>query len=190
MCPNQNNHKEVNLIDAWISTKWGHKLIQMFHYVFSSRTLRNMWCYLGQLMTKCMRFWELFLFNRTLATISCFVYASSKCSGDFINLLICLIHDTDCDINNYSKTCVKRPLKKDKTKILITIGSLMKVESIAESILQYYWPALSDKLSWKPFFDLFESGRFTQILLYIISVETFFKKLCLRSHCAHSSVDQ
>ena len=31
-----------------------------------------------------------------------------------------------------SKTCVKRPLKIDKTKILITIGSLMKVESIAE----------------------------------------------------------
>ena len=29
------------------------------------------------------------------------------------------------------KTCVKRPLKIDKTKILITIGSLMKVESIA-----------------------------------------------------------
>ena len=32
----------------------------------------------------------------------------------------------------YSKTCVKRPLKKDKTKILMTNGSLMKVESIAE----------------------------------------------------------
>ena len=32
----------------------------------------------------------------------------------------------------YSKTCVKRPLKIDKTKILITNGSLMKVKSIAE----------------------------------------------------------
>ena len=29
----------------------------------------------------------------------------------------------------YSKTCVKRPLKKDKSKILMTNGSLMKVES-------------------------------------------------------------
>ena len=42
----------------------------------------------------------------------------------------------------YSKTCVKQPLKKDKTKILITIGSLMKVKNIAEcsilSILQYF----------------------------------------------------
>ena len=41
-----------------------------------------------------------------------------------------------------SKTCLKQPLKKDKTKILITNGSLMKVESIAEcspwSILQYF----------------------------------------------------
>ena len=38
----------------------------------------------------------------------------------------------------YSKTCVKRPLKN----ISMTIGSLMKVESIAEfshwSILQYF----------------------------------------------------
>ena len=32
----------------------------------------------------------------------------------------------------YSKTCVKWPLKIDKTKILMTNGSLMKVESIAE----------------------------------------------------------
>ena len=32
----------------------------------------------------------------------------------------------------YSKTCLKQPLKKDKTKILITNGSLMKVKRIAE----------------------------------------------------------
>ena len=36
----------------------------------------------------------------------------------------------------YSKTCVKRPLKKDKMKILMTNGSLMNVESIAECILK------------------------------------------------------
>ena len=44
--------------------------------------------------------------------------------------------------SQYSKTCLKQPLKKDKTKILIINGSLMKVESIAEcspwSILQYF----------------------------------------------------
>ena len=58
--------------------------------------------------------------------------------------------------------------KIDKTKILMTNGSLMKVKSIAEcspwGILQYFWPALSDNWSWKPIFGLFESGRFTQIL--------------------------
>ena len=52
----------------------------------------------------------------------------------------------------------------------MTNGSLMNVESIAEyspwSILQYFWPALSDNWSWKTIFGLFESGRFTQALLY------------------------
>ena len=43
------------------------------------------------------------------------------------------------------KTCLKWSLKNRQTKILMTNGSLMKVESIAEcstwSILQYFWPA-------------------------------------------------
>ena len=47
----------------------------------------------------------------------------------------------------------------------------MKVENIAEcslwSILQYFWPALSDTQSWKPFFVLFESDCYTQVLLYM-----------------------
>ena len=51
----------------------------------------------------------------------------------------------------------------------MTNGSLMKVENIAEcspwSILQYFWPALSDNWSWESIFSLFESGRFTQVLL-------------------------
>ena len=34
--------------------------------------------------------------------------------------------------SQYSKTCLKQPLKKDRTKILITNDSLMKVKSIAE----------------------------------------------------------
>ena len=52
----------------------------------------------------------------------------------------------------------------------MTNGSLMKVESIADyspwSILQYFWPALSDNWSWKPIFGLFEDDHFTQVLLY------------------------
>ena len=37
--------------------------------------------------------------------------------------------------------------KTDKTKVLKTNGSLMKVESIAECILQYFRPAFSDNRS-------------------------------------------
>ena len=53
----------------------------------------------------------------------------------------------------------------------MTNGSLMKVESIAEcspwSILQYFWPALSNMLLvLKTNFRSFESGCFTQVLLY------------------------
>ena len=35
----------------------------------------------------------------------------------------------------YSKICLKQPLKKDKTRLLITFGSLMKVKRIAECSL-------------------------------------------------------
>ena len=48
----------------------------------------------------------------------------------------------------------------------------MKVESIAEcspwSILQYFWPALSDDRSWKPIMVFFLSGRLRQVLLYVV----------------------
>ena len=50
-------------------------------------------------------------------------------------------------------------------------GSLMKVENIAEcsqGILQYRWPAVRDKWSRKPNIGRFESGRFRQVLLYVL----------------------
>ena len=34
----------------------------------------------------------------------------------------------------YSKTCLKWPLKKDKTKFLIVNGNLMRVESVIDYI--------------------------------------------------------
>ena len=81
--------------------------------------------------------------------------------------------------SEYSKTCPKRPLKNRQTKILMTSSSLMKVESIAEcspwSILQYFWHALSDKRSWKPFFVFFFSGRLRQVLLYLLFYEGWSK---------------
>ena len=74
----------------------------------------------------------------------------------------------------YSKTCEKRPLKINKTMILMTNGSLMKYESIAEcstwSILQYFWSAFSGNRYWKPILGLFGSGRFKHGLLYLNNV--------------------
>ena len=40
------------------------------------------------------------------------------------------------NLHVYSKTCLKGPLKIDKTGVLMTNGSLMKVESIAECSLE------------------------------------------------------
>ena len=64
--------------------------------------------------------------------------------------------------------------KIDKTKFLMTNGSLMEVESIAECshwiILQYFWPALSDNRSWKPILVFFLSGRLRQVLLYLLDI--------------------
>ena len=60
-----------------------------------------------------------------------------------------------CDFKQTSKTCVKRPLKIDISKVLMENGSLMEVESIAEC--SPWWPALSDIRYWKPIFGvLFE----------------------------------
>ena len=70
----------------------------------------------------------------------------------------------------YSKTCVKRPSKIDKTNILITIGSLMKVESISECFpLEHsaiLLTCIKRLLVLKTILGLFEIGRFTQVLLY------------------------
>ena len=88
-------------------------------------------------------------------------------------MALCTLLTVNFRIQNLNYITVKPVLnghsKIDKTKIFMTNGSLMKVENIAEcspwSILQYFWPALSDNWSYKPMFDLFESDRFTQVLL-------------------------
>ena len=69
----------------------------------------------------------------------------------------------------YSKTCLKRPLKKDKTK---TNGSLMKVESIAEC----------SKGAFCNTFDLHQAiiGLEKQFLVFFLSG-------CLRQVLLHSN---
>ena len=50
-------------------------------------------------------------------------------------------------------------------------------------ILQYFWPALSNNWILKPIFGLFESGRFTQGLLYVNDSFIFFRKQQANSNC-------
>ena len=65
----------------------------------------------------------------------------------YILQLVYELHKTESTCrysSQYSKTCLKQPLKNDKTKILITNCGLMMVKSIAECfpspwcILQYF----------------------------------------------------
>ena len=77
-------------------------------------------------------------------------------------------------------TCVKRPLKPDKSKIVMTNGSSMNAKSIAEcspwSILQYFWPALSDNWSWNMFLKMVFENRF----LVFLRVAVLHKFYCTR----------
>ena len=57
-------------------------------------------------------------------------------SSDHSTLVICISTlDTVGSFFEIRKTCVKRPLKIRQNKILMTNGSLMKVESIAVSAI-------------------------------------------------------
>ena len=49
-----------------------------------------------------------------------------------IELVKLLLFFSLTELSTYSKTCVKWPLKNRQNKVLMTNGSLMKVESIAE----------------------------------------------------------
>ena len=70
----------------------------------------------------------------------------------------------------YSKTCLKQPLKKDKTMVLKTNGSLMKVESIAECSLGAFCNTFDLHLAIisleKQLLVFFLSGRLRHVLLY------------------------
>ena len=66
----------------------------------------------------------------------------------------------------YSKTCLKRQLKK-KTKIGFQDGLSLNAghKYCRKSILQYFRPSLSYHMSLRPLFCLFLSDRFRQVLL-------------------------
>ena len=72
---------------------------------------------------------------------------------------------------HYSKTCLKRPLKRTPKTGFYTDYRFMQVKSIAEcskgSILQYFRPSLSYNFPLRPLLCLFLSGRLRQVLLYM-----------------------
>ena len=94
--------------------------------------------------------------------------SASACFPHTFKTVTSLFHEHDFLAMAIQAMCVRilntvKPVlsghsKIDKTKTFMTNGSLMKVESIAEcspwSILQYFWPALSDNRSWKLIFGL------------------------------------
>ena len=82
------------------------------------------------------------------------------------------------------KSVISGHSKIDKTHILMTDGSLMKVKSIAEyspwSILQYFWPTLSNNQSWKPIFGLiFEWPLKTGYILSSVALDETNMSGCL-----------
>ena len=66
----------------------------------------------------------------------------------------------------YSKTCLKQPLKIDKTKILMTNGSLMKVESIADGAFCNTFDLHYENISLKNNFVFFLSGFLREVSLF------------------------
>ena len=69
----------------------------------------------------------------------------------------------------------------DKTKILMTNSSFMKVESIAGAFCNTF--DLHKAIIVEPIFGLFESGRFTQVLLYNEPSQAHCFKPDGRIHC-------
>ena len=106
-------------------------------------------------------FWWAFMVNTQVIGASSFPLLSVVSAGAHSLITPSLYHKrTMFKTLICSKTCLKRPLKyRQKKKIQTTNGSILKVGSIAEcspwSILQCFWPALSDNWSWKPIFGLY-----------------------------------
>ena len=71
---------------------------------------------------------------------------------------------------NYSKTCLKRKLKKEtnigfQERLSLNNAGQKYCRMFQESILQFFRPSLSFYLSLRPLFCLFLSGRLRQVLL-------------------------
>ena len=87
------------------------------------------------------------LFNKKHLVIFCSIFTCKHLVS--LHASIWLVYMQASVWFTYSKTCLKRPLKNRQNKDLNDRWS-----KLLQSILQYFWPALSNKRSWKPFFGL------------------------------------
>ena len=63
------------------------------------------------------------------------------------------INDHELGLRNAFSLLIS--LQWNLSQVLNQYDSLLQVKSIAECILQYFWLALSDQLSWKPILIFF-----------------------------------
>ena len=77
----------------------------------------------------------------------------------------------------YSKICLKRSFKNSQNKSLKDKWKLNEgrkyFRMLSLSILQYFWPALSDNRSWNSILVFFLSEGLRQVLLYILYYRSF-----------------
>ena len=117
--------------------------------------------FVGHLVTISAISWSIWTFSYLFQRLIVYL------KGSVINRWKCKLTFTFCD---YSKTCLKRPLKK-KTKNWFSRQLSLNAGQkycgmLQKGTLQYFRPALSYHLSLRPLFCLFLSGRLRNVLLY------------------------
>ena len=165
-------HEEKESI---IRVRWDRKVCPSWSSFVSTR--QASWCQNGDPLDN---------FFYPILTLTMYSYIPIQyCWNQLIVTLLSLLTDT------YSKTCVKQPLSKIPKIGFQDQLSLNAGQSIAEcskgSILQYFRPSLSYHLSLRSLFYLFLSGRFTQVLLYIIATNKIKRSL---SNCVKYLLQQ
>ena len=105
------------------------------------------------------------------------IYAvCSHCPPQYVNYLLYqyLSRVTRFLTMWYSKTCLKRPLKRRQKKSFQDLWSLNAGKKYCRmllwSILQYFWLALRYQMAFRPLFCLFLSGRLRHVSLCLHSV--------------------
>ena len=129
-----------------------------------------------QYLSQCMRFWYLALESSESSDKPAHLSSLPRAFAVHTQNIWKLMKIQTQNLASCSYTSDKWQHKIDNTKILMTNGSLMKVESIAKcfpwSILQYFWPALSDNQAWTNFWSFWEWPFYTGFTVHTIMAWT------------------